>query len=166
MNCGMGARQEDLRPALLAADIIDIGADAVAGAERLARQALVAPDDRLAAAQIDDDVAVFDPLDRRRNDLADAVLVLVVLALALGIAHLLDDDLLGVLRGDAAEIDGRQRLGDEIADAAPPDCAWLRLVEGDLGGIVLDRLDHRSRRLRRVSPVLASISARMSFSAP
>ena len=42
------------------------------------------------------------PLD----DLADAVLVLVVLALALGLAHLLHDDLLGVLRGDAAEIRG------------------------------------------------------------
>ena len=47
---GMGARQEDLRPALLAAHVIDIGADAVAGAEGLARQRLVAPDDRLAAA--------------------------------------------------------------------------------------------------------------------
>ena len=35
---GMGARQEDLRPTLLAADIIDIGAHPVAGAESLARQ--------------------------------------------------------------------------------------------------------------------------------
>ena len=50
------------------------------------------------------------------DDLADAVLVLVELALALGLAHLLHDDLLGVLRGDAAEIERRQRLGDEVAD--------------------------------------------------
>ena len=70
----------------------------------------------LGAAEIDDDVAVFDALDDAVDDLADAVLVLVVLALALGVAHLLHDDLLGVLRGDAAEIDRRQRLGDEIAD--------------------------------------------------
>src|SRR6185503_12409307 len=85
---GMGARQEDLRAALLAAHVIDIGADAVAGPERLAWQRLVAPDDRLAAAEIDDHVAVFDALDRTMHDLADAILVFVVHALALGVAHL------------------------------------------------------------------------------
>ena len=78
---------------------------------------------RFAAAQIDDHVAVFDALDRAMHDLADAVLVFVILALALGIAHLLHDHLLGVLRGDAAEIDRRQRLGDVVADASLPDCA-------------------------------------------
>ena len=51
-----------------------------------------------------------------RHDLADAVLVFVILPLALGIADLLDDHLLGVLGSDAAEIDGRQRLVDEVAD--------------------------------------------------
>src|SRR5690606_29289689 len=50
------------------------------------------------------------------DDLADAVLVLVVLALALGLAHLLHDHLLGALRRDAAEIDRRQRLQDAVAD--------------------------------------------------
>ena len=80
-----------------------------------------------AAAEIDDDIAVFDALDHAVDDLADAILVFVVHALALGIAHLLDDHLLGVLRGDAAEIDRRQGLGDVIADASPPDCGgWLR----------------------------------------
>ena len=110
---GMGARQEDLRPALLAAHVIDIGADAVAGAEGLARQRFVAPHDAFAAAEIDDHVAIFDALDRAMHDLADAVLVFVIHALALGIAHLLHDHLLGVLRRDAAEFDRRQRLGDD-----------------------------------------------------
>jgi hypothetical protein len=59
----MGARQEDLRAALLAAHVVDIGADAVAVAEGLARDQFVAADDALAAAEIDDDVAVFDALD-------------------------------------------------------------------------------------------------------
>ena len=112
----MGARQEDLRAALLAAHVVDIGADAVAGPEHLARDHLVAADDRLAAAEIDDDIAIFDALDDAVDDLADAVLVFLILAVALGLAHFLDDHLLGRLRGDAAEIEGRQRLGDPVAD--------------------------------------------------
>ena len=43
----MRARQENLRAARLAAHVIDIGADAVAGAEVFARDHLVAADDRL-----------------------------------------------------------------------------------------------------------------------
>ena len=112
----MGARQEDLRAALLAADVVDVGADAVAVAEGLARDQLVAAHDALAAAEVDDDVAVLDALDLAVDDLADAVLELLVLAVALGLAHLLDDDLLGRLGGDAAEIHRRQRLGDEVAE--------------------------------------------------
>src|SRR5262245_34235050 len=101
----MGARQEDLRAALLATHVVDIGADAVTIPEILARQSLIAAHYRLGAAKIDDHVAVLDPLDDAVDDLADAVLVLVILALALGLTHLLHDHLFGVLRGDAAEIE-------------------------------------------------------------
>ena len=104
----MGARQEDLRAALFAAHVVDVGADAIAVAEYFARDQLVAADDRLAAAEIDDDVAVFDALDDAVDDLADAVLVFLILPVALGLAHLLHDDLLGRLRGDAAEFHRRQ----------------------------------------------------------
>ena len=145
---GMGARQEDLRAALLAAHVVDVGADAVAVAEVLARDHLVAADDALAAAEIDDDVAVFDALDGAVDDLADAVLVFVVLALALGLAHLLHDDLLGGLGGDAAEIERRQGLGDEVADLAAG-FAPARLVERDL----------RSPRSRPPRPLRAGARA-------
>ena len=111
--------------------VVDVGADTVAVADVLARDHLVAADDAFGAAEIDDDVAVFDALDRAVDDLADAVLVLAVLALALGLAHLLHDHLLGVLCGDAAEIDGRQRLGDEVADLGLG-VAPLRILERDL----------------------------------
>src|SRR5204862_5430613 len=94
----------------------DVGADAIAVAEGLARDQHVAADDALAAAEVDDDVAVLDALDLAVDDLADPVLELLVLAVALGLAHLLDDDLLRRLGGDAAEVHRRQRLGDEIAD--------------------------------------------------
>ncbi len=137
----MGARQEDLRSPLLAAHVVDIGADAVAIAEILARQGLVAAHDGLGAAEIDDDVAVFDPLDDAVDDLADPVLVLVELALALGLAHLLHDHLLGVLRRHAAEIERGQGLGDEVADLG---CriAAARLLERDLGRFQGHVLDH------------------------
>ena len=135
----VGAREEDLRPARLAAHVEEVGADPVAGPEGLARDHLVATDDALAAAEVDDDVAVLDALHDAVDDLADAVLVLVVLAVALGLAHLLDDDLLCRLRGDAAEVEGRQRLGDGIADLRRR-VALARLGEGDLARVVLDRV--------------------------
>src|SRR5204862_550751 len=84
------------------AHVVDVGADAIAVAEGFARDQFVAAHDALAPAEIDDDVAVFDALDLTVDDLADAVLELLVLAVALGVAHLLDDDLLGGLGGDAA----------------------------------------------------------------
>ena len=112
----MRARQEDLRAALFAAHVVDVGADAVAILVVFARDQLVAADDRLATAEIDDDIAVFDTLDGAVDDLADAVLVFVILAVAFGLAHLLHDDLLGRLRGDTAEIHRRQLFGDEVAE--------------------------------------------------
>ena len=163
---GPGARQEDLRAARLAAHVVDVGADAVAVAHVLARDHLVAADDAFGAAEIDDDVAVLDALHGAVDDLADAILVLAVVALALGLAHLLHDDLLGVLRGDAAEIQRRQRLGDEVADLGVG-VAALRVGQRDLRRVVLDRARPPSARASAcVSPVFGSISQRMSFSAP
>ncbi len=143
----MGARQENLRPALLAADVVDVGADAVAVAEGLARDELVAAHDALAAAEIDDDVAVLDALDLAVDDLADAILELLVLAVALGVAHLLDDDLLGGLRRDAAEVHGRQRLGDEVAGLRRR-VTGASVLDEDVGRRVLDLLDHLQQPLQ------------------
>ena len=121
-----------------------IGADAVAVAEGLARQHLVAAHDRFAAAEVDDDVAVFDALDDAVDDVADAVLVFLVLAVALGLAHLLHDHLLGRLRGDAAVFERRQRLGDVVADLGGG-IALAGVLERDLGRVVLDLVDHQQQ---------------------
>ena len=137
----MRARQEDLRAACLRPDIVDVGAHPILVAERLARLHLVAAQDRLGATEIDQHVAVFDALDLADHDLADAVLVLVVLALALGLAHLLHDHLLGALRGDAAEIDRRQRLQDVVADLRRR-IALARLLQRDLDRRIGDLLGH------------------------
>ena len=123
MKSGCARRQEDLRAAVLAADRQDQRADAVADADHFARDLLVAADDALGAAEVDDDVAELDALDDAGDDLAGAVLELLILALALGVADLLEDDLLGGLGGDAAEFDRRQRIDDEVADARRPSAA-------------------------------------------
>ena len=98
---------------------------------------------RLAAAEIDDDVAVFDALDHAVDDLADAVLELLVLALALGVAHALHDHLLGGLGGDAAEIDRRQGIDDELARASASGLCLRASSSVICVGLVLDGLGHR-----------------------
>ena len=67
----MGARQEHLRAARLLAHIHDVGADAVAGVEVFARYRLLAAQQRLGAAEVDDDVAELDALDQAVDDVAD-----------------------------------------------------------------------------------------------
>ena len=136
------AREENLRPARLAPHVVDIGADAVAVPEHLARQQLVAPHHGFAAPEIGDHVAVLDALDDAADDVADAVLVFLVLAVALGLAHFLHDHLLGGLGRDAAEFERGQRVGDGVADLGgrivPP-----RGLQLNLGRRVLHRFDHQ-----------------------
>src|SRR3546814_7934516 len=86
-------------------------------------------------------MAEFDALDDTGDDLAGAVLELLILPLALGVADLLEDNLLGGRRGDAAELDRRHRIDDEIAD----DRAFLKLLrvgEAYLLEIIVDLLGH------------------------
>jgi hypothetical protein len=110
------AGKQDLRALGLAADVVDVAADPVADVEVLARDRLVAAHDAFAAAQVDDDVAVLDPLDRAVDDLAHAVLVLFELALALGVADLAHHHLAGHLGLHPAELEGRQQLLVGVAD--------------------------------------------------
>ena len=100
----MRARQDDLRSARVLLDVEHVGGDAVAGAVRLARHLLAHRQDGLVAADLDDEVAALEATHGAGDQLALAVLELVVDVLALGLAHALDDHLLGGLRGDAAEL--------------------------------------------------------------
>ena len=113
MKSGWARLRKICGPAVLAADVEDQRAGAVADAQHLARDLLVAADDALGAAEVDDDMAELDALDDAGDDLAGALLELLILALALGVADLLEDDLLGGLGGDAAELDRRQRIDDD-----------------------------------------------------
>ena len=141
-SAGIGARQHDLRPLGAAVDALDDRADAIARRVALGARLFLARQHRLDAADLEDDVAVLEALDRAVDDLADALVVLGEDVLALGLADLLEDHLLGGLRGDAAEHFGRLRelhlvaeldaVGDLVAVERPVHLA--RLVERDLGG--------------------------------
>src|SRR6185503_1359235 len=116
---GVSARQEDLRATGLARDAQDQRANPVAHADHLARDLRVTADHALSSAEVHDDMAELDALDYAGDDLANAVLKLLILPFAFGIADLLKDHLLGGLSGDAAELDRRKRIDDEVADACP-----------------------------------------------
>ena len=86
-------------------------------------------------------MAELDALDDAGDDLAGAVLEFLELALALGVADLLEDHLLGGLGGDAAELDRRQRIDDEVADRGAL-LQLLRALRVDLLEMILGLLDH------------------------
>ena len=141
----IGARQHDLRALGAAVHAADDRADAVADRVVLRARLFLARQLRLDAAQLHDDVAVLEPLDDAVDDLADALAVLGVDVLALGLAHLLEDHLLGGLRRDAAEIFGRSRELDLHVDFRFVAVELLRFGQRDLvrriGHFVDDALD-------------------------
>src|SRR5437588_210576 len=109
----VGTREHHLRPLRLRVHVDDHGLDAVALGVALRARLLRPRDDPLGlAVEVDDHVAALEALHVAVLDLADLVLELVVDLLALGLAHLLVEDLLGRLRGDAPEVLGRLRHRD------------------------------------------------------
>src|SRR3546814_4287752 len=86
-------------------------------------------------------MAKLHPLHHSGDDLVHAVLELFILPLALGVADLLEDHLLGGLGSNAAELDRRQRIDDEVADRGVG-LLLLRVLEADLLEIVVGLVDH------------------------
>ena len=89
----------------------------------------------LAPAEVDDDVAVLDALDRAVDDLADAVLELFVLVGALGVTDLAGHDLAGHLGLHPAELERRQVLDVFLADKGFR-IALGGVGQADHGGVV------------------------------
>src|SRR5690606_18672456 len=110
------AADEQLRAARLGAYILEPAAQPVAGAHRLARDHLFPRHQRFhVAAEIQEYIAALDALDDAGQQLALPMLVGVDDLGALGLAHFLDDHLLGGLRRDPAELDRFHRLLDGVA---------------------------------------------------
>ena len=112
-----GAREEQLRAARLGAHFLQERLDAVLALHDFARNHVGARHEAFGvAAEVDVDAVAVDALDHARHQRADAVLVGIDHLGTLGFAHFLHDDLLGLLRGDAAERHRFHGLFDETAD--------------------------------------------------
>ena len=100
---GRGAGDDDLRALGGAVDAQKDDTDTLADGELLEAGLLALGHAGFGLAEVEDDVHRLEALDRRVENLAGAVVVLVEDGVALGFADLLEDDLLGHLGGDAAE---------------------------------------------------------------
>src|SRR5262249_49913984 len=125
-------RQHDLRAFARQLDVVDERSDAIALAIALARDLLLLGQDRVGAAEVHDQVLLLEALHGAGRELALAGAELLVDAVTLGVAHALDDVLLRGLRGDAAELLGRQLREELVAD--------LRLGLGGLPRVAEERL--------------------------
>ena len=100
----VAARDNDLRPAPFLAHVNEQGFHPVAALEVLTGNLLFFGQKGLGAAEVDDPAGLVAALDDAGHDFAHAVLVFFVNNFLLGVAHSLDDDLLGRLGGNAPQI--------------------------------------------------------------
>jgi len=96
----MSPGEHDLRPLARELDVDDEGTDTVALAVALARDLLLLRQNGIGASEVHDDVLALEALHDARKELALPILELVENDGPFGLAHLLDDILLGSLRGD------------------------------------------------------------------
>ena len=132
---GVAAGDDDARPARGGGDLLDHGLDALRVVVALAVDLLGLGQQRLdALAQLHERVARVGLLDDAGDQLADAVAVLLEHHVALGLADPLQDDLLGGLRGDAAEVVRRDVAGLDLVGELG------QALGGDLRGLGDDHL--------------------------
>src|SRR5262249_51212952 len=135
-------REDDLWPLAGQLDLQDEGANAVPLTVALARDLLLLRQDGVGAPEVHDDVLLLEALHDAGEELTLPALELVVDDVALGIAHALHDILLRGLRGDAAELLGRQ-LGEQlVTDLGLGVDLRASHLEGHLVLGVLDLVDH------------------------
>src|SRR3989442_4947520 len=151
-----GARQDQLRAARLAVDLHHPGAHPVADPEVLLRDHVLARQQRLEAAGLDDGAAALHALHRAGDQLVAARQEVVEDLLALGVADALQDHLLRRLRADAAKLDRLERLLDEVFEL-DFGFALLRLRQRDLRRPRLERVvgHHLPAPERLVGPGVA-----------
>ena len=138
---GVGPGHHDLRSLGLLVDLDDHSADALTLAVAFVTGLLVAGNDRLGAAEIDDDVAALETSDRAVDDLADAILEFAEDFLPLGFPDTLVKDLLRGLGSDPPEPIGGDGDLDLLADLGVL-LVLARLFECPLGGGILHLVDH------------------------
>src|SRR5208337_2817157 len=103
---GMSAAEDDLDALTDLAHVQDDGADPFVGVVAFPGNLLAAGQDAVGLAQVDDNRATLEPLHRPGDEVGTLVLEFVEEAVALGLADLLDDHLLGCLRRDSPQLRG------------------------------------------------------------
>src|SRR5207253_2306743 len=153
---GVRARERDLRALGGTPHLAHVGAHAVAGIVALARNLLALGQDRLRLADLQDHVALLDPVHDTAQDLTFFADELRIDALALGIADLLKDDLLRGLGGDASQIlQGAVLQQFELDAKLGLGVQGLGLSQRDLRLRVGDLLDHL---LALIDPEVAGLA--------
>ncbi len=108
--------KDELRPAGLRLDLHHVRAHAVAHAQILLRDQLIARNHAFDAPGFDDCRPALDALDGAGEQVVVALEKVVQDLLTLGVADFLQDHLLRRLRADAAEFDGFERLLDDVTE--------------------------------------------------
>src|SRR6185437_1825183 len=113
---GIGARDDDLRPLRGAIHGANGDTQAITDVVGLEAGLLALGQPGFGSAEVHDKVRAFGALHDAIEHLADAGVVFVVDRVALGLAHLLQNNLLRGLRGDSAQHSGGLGLGNFRAD--------------------------------------------------
>ncbi len=112
-----GTAHEQLRTPNLGIDFLQETPNPVTGAHRFTRDHVFPRNDGIGiVAQIQIHVAALDALDHAHHQFTNPVLVGLDHLGPFRLAHLLHDDLLGGLGGDAAKVDGLDLFLDEVTD--------------------------------------------------
>src|SRR6185437_7861132 len=144
----IGAGDGHLRPLGRAFDAANHHADALAIGKRLEPGLIAAPEPALGVADFDHDIGSFGAFHGDVHHLTDAADVLVVHGVALGLADLLKNDLLGHLRADAPEAIGRAFQANFATDFRVG-VQRAGLVKGNLEHRIGDRFDDLFHRVYR-----------------
>ena len=112
----MRSGNDQLRTSRILVDLEQEHLDPLAGSISLGRHLLARRHHRLGLAELDDDGAGIGALDDAVDDLALPIGELLVDGIALVVANALEHDLLGGLRGDAAEVLRRPLNPQRVAD--------------------------------------------------
>jgi len=137
----VAAAEDDLRPAIPGLDFQQDGAHLVMRLVFLGWHHVRAWQQRLGASQADRHALRCHALHRAGDQVALPLDILLIERLALGFADLLQDDLLGSLGRNAAELAGRifERHHDRVPEGGVG-VDFPGRLKGDLGARVLDRL--------------------------
>ncbi len=137
----MGAGNDDLRAASFLAHFDDQGLHAIPAFVVLAGNLLFLGQNGLGPSEVDDPAALVAALDDAAADFAHAVLEFLVDEFLFGVAHPLDDHLLGGLGGDAAQIGHLEGKADFVVKLNGG-IEFAGLFNGDFGIRVFDFLHH------------------------